>query len=197
MTTGDGARRALRSVVELLRSLEPSVLIGVGCAGGATPGLAVGDLLAAERVFEQSSGAALETPDSRWLRRARALPGVVAGSIVSVPRIARGPQSKALAARAASAGPVAVDLESWSWARAAVASSVPFVLLRGVTDSLHERLPLDFEALRDADGSVHRGRVLVAASLRPASWPGLWRLRRRLRRVADRLAEAALEVAAA
>lgn len=197
MTTGDGARCALRSVEELFTVFEPSLLIGIGCAGAATGGLGAGELLAAERVFEQASGAVVIPPDSPWLRRARTLRGVVAGSIVSLPRIARSPEAKARAARAASDGPVVIDLESWSWARTATDNGVPFVLLRGVTDALHERLPLDFEGLRDAGGSVDRGRVLLAASFRPASWPGLLSLRRRLRAVAERLAECTLEVAAA
>jgi adenosylhomocysteine nucleosidase len=197
MTTGDGARRARQSIEELLATVEPRVLIGIGCAGAATPGLGAGELLTAERVFDQESGAAVVTPDSCWLRRANTLRGVVAGSIVSVPRIARGPEAKARAARAAPDGPAVVDLESWSWARAAADREVPFVLLRGVTDTLNERLPLDFEALRDSSGSVDRTRVLLAASFRPARWPALLSLRRRLHGVAERLADCALEVAAA
>jgi len=197
VTTGDGARRARQAVEALVALARPRVLVGVGCAGGATPGLGAGDVLVAERVIDEASGEIVIPPDSRWQRRGRALPGVVAGSIVSAPRIARDREAKARAGAAAPPGPTAVDLESWAWARAAAGAGLPFVLLRGVTDPLDERLPLDFEGLRGAAGVLGRGRVLLAASRRPASWPGLLRLRGRLRAVAGRLADCALEVAAA
>lgn len=191
--TGDGPHKARRSALELLKAVGPDVLVGIGSAGGLTEALRVGDLLLAERIVDEASGRVFETPSSQWSKAAR-IDGVARGTAVTARAIASSPSDKARLARLVAKGPAAVDLESAGWAESAEQLGVPFVILRGVSDTAGETLPLDFELLRDGEGSLDRRRVLWAACRRPTVWPALWRLRRRLLAVADALASAGAEV---
>jgi nucleoside phosphorylase len=156
MTTGDGAAAAGRSVRALLAATAPRVLVGIGCAGGLTPHLQLGDLVLGERLLDEESGRASESPPSPWLTRGRGAGGLLRGTLVTARRVAGTPSEKARLAGLAGSGPATVDLESSVWAAAAEAAGVPFVIARGVVDGHDESLPLDFEALRGERGSVAR-----------------------------------------
>lgn len=191
--TGDGPRKARQSARELLRAVEPDVLVGIGAAGGLTGVFRVGDLLLADRIVDEASGRVFEMPSTQWSQKAR-INGVTRGTVVTARAIASSPSDKARLARLVGKGPAVVDLESAPWAESAEELGVPFVGLRGVSDTAGETLPLDFELLRDREGSVDRRRVLWTACRRPTVWPDLWRLRRRLQAVAEALASACTEV---
>ncbi len=90
-----------------------------------------------------------------------------------------------------------VDLESVAYARVAAARSLPYLVVRAVLDPADERLPLDFEACRDASGRVSNARVLAHALARPRSLGKLWRLRTRVRAAAAGLATLAERLVAA
>jgi adenosylhomocysteine nucleosidase len=194
--TGDGAHKARQWARELLTAVEPDVLVGIGFAGGLSEALRLGDLLLADRIVDEASGRVFESPSSPWSEAAR-VDGVVRGTAVTARAIASSPTDRARLARWVTEGPAAVDLESAAWAESAKQLGVPFVILRGISDTAGETLPLDFELLRDSEGSVSRRRVLWAACRRPAIWPDLWRLRRRLQSLAQALASACVEVIAA
>jgi adenosylhomocysteine nucleosidase len=197
MSCGDGARSAHRSVRALLAATQPQVLIGIGSGGGLSANLAVGDLMVADRVLDEASGRAFAPGGSRWLERGRAAGTLRRGTIVSAEAIAWRREDKIRLARLASSTSAVVDLESGAWAAVATEAGVPFVIVRGVSDALDETLPLDFERLRNGDGSVDRQRVLWAACRRPRALRGLLDLRRRLRTLAAELAAWSVEVIAA
>ena len=196
MVTGDGPRRAGEAVAGLLRTLSFEVLVGIGVAGGLTADLAPGDLVVVERVLDETGGQVYEPAPSRWLERGRQATGGHAGTSVSARAIAGDLGSKkrlsGLGGRTA-----VVDLESAAWCEAASRAAIPWVIARAVSDAHDEALPLDFESLRDGTGAVDRSRVLRTAVLRPVSWRPLWRLRRRLARAGEALADWSLEVLAA
>ena len=82
-----------------------------------------------------------------------------------------------------------VDLESASYARVAAAHQMPYLVLRAVSDSHDEALPLDFNRFRRPDGGSDRGRIMRYSLRHPSIVPELMQLRERLRHCAGRLAE--------
>jgi adenosylhomocysteine nucleosidase len=217
-TTGDGAAAAAAGLAALIAAVRPGRVLVLGVAGGLTPGLAEGSLVAARQVVDAGGAAAPLAAEPGWLELAVAC-GATAGTVVSTPGIVCGPAAKSAARRralASTAGgdgapgaaaalaaakptaptaptarmaePMAVDLESWTYAKVAAAHSLPLLVVRAVLDPAEEALPLDFERCRTPDGGVSTARVLLAALARPRSLPVLWRLHGRMSTAAARLA---------
>jgi adenosylhomocysteine nucleosidase len=213
MATGDGPTAAAAGLAALLAAMRPRRLLVIGVAGGLTPGLAEGTLVAARRVVAGDGSAMPRDPDAAWLAAALA-GGAVAGVVVAADRIVADPAARqavlqeALPA-VASAGVLAgmpagmpaaiatIDLESAAYARVAAAWSLPYLVVRAVLDPAGEELPLDFEACRDGGGRVSSRRVLWRALARPRSLGKLWRLRARVRDAAASLAAFAERLLAA
>jgi nucleoside phosphorylase len=226
MATGDGPAAATAGLQALLAAARPRRLLAIGVAGGLTPGLAEGTLVAARQVVAADGAPVPREPDAAWLAAALAA-GAVAGAVVSADRILADPAARqavlgtalprpattamaattatpattAMPARtmpAAMPGVIAVaDLESVAYARVAAARSLPYLVVRAVLDPADERLPLDFEACRDGGGRVSNARVLGHALARPRSLGKLWRLRARVRDAAAGLAALAERLVAA
>ena len=155
---------------------RPRALLAVGFCGALDPGLAVGDLVAAERVVDEASGEAFAA-DAGLLARAPGRRGV----LVSARRIARTP-----AERARLDG-TAVDLESAALARAARDAGVPFLALRAVTDTTRHRLP-DFERMTAGTDALRPWHAVTYFVLRPLELPRLVRLGPASRRAGRALA---------
>ncbi len=194
--TGVGRRATERAADGLLDGPSPAavresgalaLVMVVGVAGGLTPGLAAGSLVVASEVVDEEGLA--PPPDPAWLDKALARPGVVAGRVVTVERVAASAAEKAvIRGRLGGGGIGVVDLESAVWARAAGRRGVPCLIVRAVSDAADESLPLDFEALRGPGGELSRVTVAVRALRHPRSLAALWRLRGRVRRCAGELA---------
>ena len=186
--TGDGAKRAESGVEKLLADFPVGRLLVVGIAGGLSPSLGAGALVVAREVRDGQASA--PSPDPAWVQRALRLEGTSGATVVSADRILSTPAAKREAWRALPhGGPAVVDLESATLARAAAARGVPYLVVRAVSDPVEEALPFDPNRCVDRYGGLRRHRVLAQALLRPSSLGPLWRLRRRGRRCAGRLAE--------
>src|SRR5206468_11491242 len=85
--TGDGARAAARGLAALLDAAPVGRLLVLGVAGGLSPDLAVGDLLAARRAVDAGPETAAPdlSSDPAWLAVAVAM-GAVAGTAVTARR---------------------------------------------------------------------------------------------------------------
>jgi len=84
----------------------------------------------------------------------------------------------------------AVDMESAAIARKAAEWGVSFRVIRAVSDTAGEDLPLDFNAYRDVEGRFSRTRIALGALKRPfAALPGLLRLDRNCRVAAESIGE--------
>lgn len=207
VVTGDGERNAGEGARRAIDALSPAAVIAIGVAGGLAPDLAPGSLVAAHGVVGRD-GSVLCAEHELVDRLIGA--GARRGVVWTTDRILDSPEAKAeLRASAASASaasgpdaaseadggceallPDVVDLESALYAKEARRADLPWAVLRCVIDAAGEDLPGWLERCRDRDGAIRRGAVLAHACLRPWTAPTLFRLRSRLRRGAERLADA-------
>ena len=186
--TGDGEQAAKAGISQLFAYREIDALIVVGVAGGLDPGLQAGAVVGA-RAVHNGTGPVGE-PDQEWLVRAIQREEMVGGTVVSSSGIAVDPESKSRLWLELDAGePAVVDLESATYARAAVAKNIPYLVVRAVSDTADETLPLDFNRFRGPDGRIDRNRVLRHALLHPALLPRLLALRDRVRECSQKLAD--------
>ena len=183
--TGEGAARAERGAARLIEEFGIRAAIGAGIAGGLSPDLREGEVIAAREV--RGGDGAAWTADPGLLARARRGADRV-GVVVSTPRVRwTAAEKAALLGEHPDAENAGADVESAGWARAAARAGVPFLALRVVLDPAREGLP---DAVRRAwsEDGVDRRAVACRALLRPREIPGLLRLRGRTRRAMERLA---------
>lgn len=186
--TGEGAGLARQGVEALLERFTVERLIALGVAGGLTPDLETGAVVLARQV--RDGQATLRPPDESWADAVLARTTAVEGTVVSAARIASDAAEKAEVWRqAAGEGSGVVDLESAAVVRVAAARDLPYLVIRAVSDTANESLPLDFERFRDREGRIAQARVALQALRQPALWPSLMRLRRRVQRCAESLAD--------
>jgi len=81
-----------------------------------------------------------------------------------------------------------VDMEAAAIARLAAMRGIPFYCVKGVSDSLHDRLP-DFNRFIAADGRFQTARFALFAALRPIYWPSLARMGENSKRASQNIAE--------
>lgn len=183
---GEGLSHARESARFMLDFARPSALIGAGVAGGISPGLEVGEVLAGGRVA--GPGPAAIPGDFGWLARARRA-GAREGLLVTAAELFVTVAAKSSLWRSFDcADPAAVDLESFGWAQAAAEERVPFLALRGVADRAHDELPALLLRCRDSSGATDRKLVALQAIRHPGSIAGLVSLARKTRRASIRLA---------
>ena len=184
--TGDGAANAARGAAAVLDRFPVSAVVIVGVAGGLSPALETGRLLAATVVMED--GVPGPPPDAAWRERAVRHAEALPATFISSRELLCTARSKAEAyARLPRGVAASVDLESATFARAAAERHVPYLALRAVIDAAGETLPLDFNAMRNAGGAIDRRRVALRAVTRPSLIAPLFRMRRRVGRCSGRL----------
>ena len=144
-------------------------IISTGFCGALDPALKVGDIVVCG-----------ETPF-------RPAASFVRGEIVSADRVVVTAAEKR--ALRQSTGAAAVDMEFAEVKRIAGNWCVPVCAVRVVSDTAAEDMPLDFNRYRDKDGRFLRGRIAVAAAVRPQSIGRLLRLERNCRLAAESLGE--------
>ena len=167
-------------------------LLVVGVAGGLSPGLEAGTVVAVSRVVDAAGEApAPEAP----VPEAESPDAAVSasGTLYSHARIAVSREEKAALWNDLGRPPVAaVDLETATFARVAHEHGVPYTVLRAVSDTAAETLPVDFNRMLDEQGRVRQARVAWWALCHPWAIPRLVTLGRRVNACAARLAEAGL-----
>lgn len=195
-SAGEGLEQAGVGVRRLLESEAASGLIGVGVGGGLSEELEP-EAVVWSRAVHDPEGSELVPSESELLARAEASASARGGTVVTVMNILASSASKQeVATRLGLDGSVVADLESSAWAAAAREHRIPWIVLRAISDGLAESLPLDFERFRDSNGGVSRGRVAAHAATRPRLLFKLNRLRRRVARCAEALADSTEELLA-
>ena len=174
----------------LLEGLARPLVISAGVCGGLDPRLGPGDLVVPARVMGPT-GEPQPVAASHHQRAAACAPTTVCtGPLITTRDVVGTPEAKAsLHARS---GAVAADMESAVIVARATASDCPALVIRAVSDSAGENLPLELVRLVTPRGSLRLSRAFVLAVTRPALLPRALTLRHRtdqaLRAVAGVLA---------
>ncbi|MEM7354182.1 MAG: hypothetical protein AAF657_25485, partial [Acidobacteriota bacterium] len=190
--TGDGRQAAEDGLRSLFAWQPVDRLIGLGVAGGLSPGLGLGQLVVGVEIRDADGTAA--PPKPSLVARALASGGAQEGVLNSSPQILAASRAKRRCWQQLGQPPVAtVDLETATWARLAGEHRIPFLGVRAVSDPAEDDLPLDFERYRGTDGRVRSLRVALRALTRPSLIAPLRRLQQRVELCADRLSTWALD----
>ncbi len=176
----DSARRAMEAVMDSSYSL----CISSGFAGGLKPGCAVGDLLAAKSVRTAENSGALQC-NAEFVAEAEESGARRVETLLSAEAVASTATQKAALADIADA----VDMESYAIVAAAQRCNVPAVVIRAISDSFDQDMPMDFSDAISKDGRVLIRTVLREVAAHPSMLPGLIRLGRQSNRAAERLAD--------
>jgi adenosylhomocysteine nucleosidase len=152
---GPGPKLAAQAVHTAAQREKITAIVSTGFCGGLDPTLAPNDIFIARDIL--GVGPTL-TPQSELPHRI--------GTLISADRVATTTAEKADLRRS---GGDAVEMEAAGVANAAHKLSVPFYCVRVITDTADESLPLDFNAMRDAQGRFSRLRIIGAALHNPVA----------------------------
>jgi adenosylhomocysteine nucleosidase len=122
-------------------------MISTGYCGALDPALGLGDIVVSAETRIECA---------RPYRR---------GMIHSMDRVAVTADEKR--ALRAETGADAVEMEAAAVQRRAEELGIPFSCIRVVSDTAHHDLPLDFNRYRGVTGEFSRGRIALAALVRP------------------------------
>jgi nucleoside phosphorylase len=174
LLTGIGKRRAEHAIRHALDAEKPGMVLTCGFAGGLRPDLQTGAVLfdaCGQRELESRLNAA----------------GGQSGRFHCSERVATSVEEKETLR--ASTGADAVEMESLFIAAVCHERNVPCAIVRVVLDTAEEDLPLDFNALMDADQEMNYGKLAIAVVKSPSKISALLRLQKQSRAAAEKLAE--------
>jgi adenosylhomocysteine nucleosidase len=183
--TGIGPDKARLIAQQILGAGSWDVVVSSGFAGGLHSSCPIGSLvIGSEVVWASSAGWLIETERHRipchpdWVTRALNVPVIGpnplrSGKFVTLDRVlTRAAQKQILAIQT---GAVAVDMESGAIGQVARKHGVPFLIVRAISDGIHEDLPIDFNVLLRTPGWVGGVKQVLCAA---RGWREFWRLYR-------------------
>ncbi len=173
VVTGMGGAAAERAVKTKLSERTWSLVLTCGFAGGLNPAFRPETVL-------------FEVDAAFPLRQALLDTGAVAARFHCADRVAVTAAEKTELRQRTGAD--AVEMESGIIRRLCRERGLPSATVRVISDAAHEGLPLDFNALMQADGTIHFGKLAGAILFRPHRIPALLALGSRSKSAAERLA---------
>ncbi|TAK94213.1 MAG: hypothetical protein EPO07_17040 [Verrucomicrobia bacterium] len=178
LLTGIGQKSAERAVREYLRANSPKQVFTCGFAGGLDSQLQIGDVV-------------FLTVD--WLLDKQLVQaGAKPGSFYCAPRVAVTALEKSRLRE--QTGASAVEMESVAIHTVCIELGFFCATVRVISDTVHEDMPLDFNALANPDQSLSYGKLALAIAKSPGKIPALLRLQRNCKFAAERLANVLLKV---
>jgi len=172
LITGMGHKNAETALVNRLKVCPPRLVLSCGFAGALNPEMATGDV-----VFSTADGE---------LHRQLLAAGAKPAKFHCAARIAATAAEKRALRRTTSTD--AVEMESEMIHDICRQRGIPCATVRAISDTANEDLPLDFNALSNADLSLNYAKLAVAVAKSPGKIPALLRLRRKCKLAASRLA---------
>jgi adenosylhomocysteine nucleosidase len=197
--SGMGPERAAAAARALIEATAPELVINFGFAGAVTAGLAVGDIVVAERILSWGNGSFQEQQGLDAGLAGRSIKIVEAefrgkdfrlfpGTFITAAGII-GKREVAGLLPPGVAYPV-LEMETAAVAQAAAEGNVPLIAIRAISDDAGEELGFSIDELTDREMNVSLGKVLVTVAKRPAIVPQLLRLARNSRLAGESLAGA-------
>lgn len=172
LVTGMGAA-AERAVTARLAERDWSLVLSCGFAGGLNPALQIGTVIC-------------DTDKGFPLRQALLDAGAIAARFHCAEQVAVTAYAKAMLRERTSAD--AVEMESGVIRRLCHERGILSATVRVISDTAQEDLPLDFNALMNADGKLSLGKLARSVLRRPRKIPALIALGRHSKLAARRLA---------
>lgn len=168
----------------------PDLLISAGFGGAVLPGLAVGDVVAAEQVLHYCHGNEFEQVEVGFfgLNSAADRLSFKRGCLISCDMIMN--KKKLAGDLPAGVRNPLVEMESAAVARVAAGLSIPFLGIRVVSDPWDEELDFTMDEFCDDTMRIRPAKVLATIMKRPRIVPQLARLARNSRVAARSLAKA-------
>jgi purine-nucleoside phosphorylase len=179
LIVGIGRANAEKSVRSFLGSAgaPPSLVLTCGFAGGLNPDLKLGDV-----IFESGKQKA---ESGNWEERLLAA-GAQPAKFTCTDRIATTAMEKWKLCL--DTGADAVEMESAVIHAVCAERNIPCVTVRVISDTAHEDLPLDFNALAKPDRNIDFGKLAWAIAKSPRKIPQLMQLQKKTKFAAERLA---------
>ncbi len=187
LADGIGAVAATRACSAVPEPGALDAILSIGYCGATNPRWQCGDVLAARRVKQASSG-----EDFLCILPASSGCDMAPAMVLSVDHIVRFATEKH---QIGQDGVDAIEMEAAAVARFARNHQLPFAAIKSVSDTCEEDLPIDFDRARRADGGIRVQSILAQALSRP--WTRLPRLRnlaRASRLASDTLGEAMMGI---
>jgi adenosylhomocysteine nucleosidase len=173
LLAGIGRQNAEKSLREFLATHSPKLVLTCGFAGGLNPDLKLGDV-----VFETSD----QTLRAKLLGAgAKPLKIFCADHIATTVA-----EKKKLRAET---GADAVEMESAAIHAICRERGIPCATVRVISDTAHEDLPMDFNALAKPDKNLDFGKLFLAIAKSPGKIPALMQLQKKTKFAAENLAE--------
>lgn len=198
--TGPGRKNVQRAWANRDKDFPPDLVIFCGFAGGLDPRLDSGKLVLADQIllWEASSKEPLVfATDGLWFKKVRETlsrwgSDVYCGKILTSSRVvSKRNEKRELGGRF---GALAVDMESGYLAQLLSPDSIPFMVLRAISDTAEESLRIDFSPWIDRTGAIQRTALLLSQVKSPQNLLYLFRMGRTTRRAGKRLAEVLREI---
>jgi len=193
LLTGIGAPASAQALGLMMNMADEQkyfdVCISSGLAGALCPTLAVGDIVAPQSLIAESRYA--DSPkdelrvDAELRKLAMEAGAVSTNCLFTADRVfVKASEKIACSSRAQS-----VDMESFEIVKQASAWGARNVVLRAISDSAEEDLPIDFGLALSNNHQVSLSKVLLQVLKNPIALPALVRFGRQSRHAAQRLAK--------
>lgn len=187
LADGIGAAAATRACAAIPQPATLDAIFSVGHCGATRPAWRHGDVLTASQLTHDASGETFPCIPATSSTRP-----VSPAALLTVDHIVRFAAEKHhIGVR----GFDAVEMEAAAVARFARQHRIPFLVLKSVSDTCEEDLPIDLERARRPGGGLRIHSVLAQALSRPwTGIPGLRRLAHAAHLASDSLGEAILGI---
>ena len=171
------AGKSVRTFLAGVKGAPPELVITCGFAGGLNPDLKIGDV-----VYEAPEPSTFNPQPLTRLTAA----GARAAKFFCADRIATTVAEKSTLR--AETGADVVEMESAAIHAVCRERGIPCVTVRVISDTAHEDLPLDFNALAKPDKSLDFGKLFFAIAKSPGKIGALMQLQKKTSHAANRLA---------
>ena len=173
---------AIRAITSAeLSSSALEAVVSTGFCGALDPALREGQMIVAKEVLDWANKERYDCVEITGGAEA------ISGLVVSQDRIAADREEKQSLWN--DAGGVAVEMEAAGVAARVKRAGLPFCCIKVVLDRAEESFAIDWNRMRDQDGRIARGKIMVHALRRPNLLPELFRLKRRSEEAARVLGE--------